>query len=180
MKKALVGFQGYIHEIKDPGEDYEIYTGADATMMWVDAPDDIAICWTLEYSPSNKCMVWCERPQPYTNLETARKVGYGDIGEQLGMIFDDLKTHGTLDPSTSTWFQHVDYIKQVIPTPPPPTEPKHLEELLVEWQTREPSVALECKQSTPELQSWVRYPGWFGYSPGQGMPPKDTIIGITT
>jgi hypothetical protein len=179
MKKALMGFQGYIHEIKDPGEDYQIYEGPDATMMWVDAPDDITINWTLEYSPRYACMVWVERPRPYTNLEVARKVGYGDVGEQLGMLFDDLKANGTLSAETSSWFEHVSYIKNVIPKPPLVEEPKHLEELLVEWATREPTVSKECKMSTPEQQSWLRYPGWKNYNPETGMPPKDSIITIT-
>jgi hypothetical protein len=178
MKKALMGFQGYIHEIKDPGQDFQIYEGTDATIAWVDAPDNIGINWTLEFSPSNNCMVWVARPQPFTDLNIARKVAYGDLGEQLGMIFDDIKTNGTLDPNTSTWFQHCSYVKQVIPQPPPPTEAKHLEELMVEWQTREPTITKECKLSSPELQCWIRYPGWKGYA--QTTPPAGDYIIIST
>lgn len=170
-----MGFQGYIHEIKDPGEDYEIYQGMDATIMWVDAPNEIEINWTLEYSPLAKCMIWCKRPQPFTNLEVARKVAYGEIGAQLGMLFDDLKTHGTLSAETSAWFEHVEYIKSVIPKPPLQEDPLHLEELLQMWKTAEPDVGKQAKLSPTELQCWIRYPGWSGYVQEDGMPEKGTL-----
>jgi hypothetical protein len=178
MKKALMGFQGYIHEIRDPGEDYQIYEGPDATIAWVDAPDDITINWTLEWSPSNKCSIWCKRSAPFTDLNIARKVAYGDVGEQLGMLFDDLKTNGTLSTDTSSWFQHIDYIKSVIPAPPPPDgrDELHLEDLMQLWQTEEPSVDKMAKLSSPSQPCWVKYPGWKGYTPEAGMPVKGTII----
>lgn len=174
MKKVLIGFQGYVNDIRDPGEEHEVYEGPDATFLWVDGPDDIEIYWTLEYSPSKKCMIWCKRPQPYTNLSVARKVAYGDFGEQLGMIFDDIKEHGALNPD-GLWYQHIQYIKDVIAKPPETPQPKHLEELLQEWAVREPDVNQEAKLSTSELQCWVRYPGWKGYVKEAGMPEKGTL-----
>jgi len=51
MKKALIGYQGWVSEIRNPGEEYEIYNGPDANMQWVDAPDEITLDWTLEWSP---------------------------------------------------------------------------------------------------------------------------------
>ena len=56
-----MSIQGYVHQIVDPGEDFEIYCGPDATIQWVDAPDDITIDWTLEWSPSAGQMIWVER-----------------------------------------------------------------------------------------------------------------------
>ena len=174
MKKVLIGFQGYINEIKDPGEEHQVYEGSDATFLWVDAPDDVEQTWTLEYSPSKGCMIWCKRPQPYTNLNVARRVAYGELNEQLGMIFDDIKEHGALTPD-GLWYQHVQYIKDVIPRPTPEEPAKHLEELLQEWAVREPDVEKEPKLSDIELQCWVRYPGWKGYTPEDGMPPAGTL-----
>ena len=49
MKKAIVGAAGYVMQIEDPGDDFEIYNGPDATFQWVDAPDNITLIWTLEY-----------------------------------------------------------------------------------------------------------------------------------
>jgi hypothetical protein len=174
MKKVLVGFQGYINEIKEPGQDHEVYTGPDATFLWVDAPDDVEVFWTLEYSPSKKCMVWCKRPQPFTNLNVARRVAYGEVNEQLGMLFDDIKEHGAVTRD-GLWFQHVEYIKSVIPKPPVEDSPKHLEEMLREWASREPSIEMEPKLSSSELQCWVRYPGWSGYVKETGMPDAGTL-----
>lgn len=162
MKKVLIGFQGYINEIKDPGEDFDIYEGPDASIAWVDAPDNVNIYWTLEYSPSAGHMVWCERGLPFTNRSMARKVAYGEVGEQLGMLYDELHENGSISKD-GAWYQHINYIKSVIERPEPEPEPKTMEELLVEWETAEPSPDVHPKLSSPELQCWVRYPGWKNY-----------------
>jgi hypothetical protein len=161
MKKAIVSYQGYVSEIRDPGEDYEIYEGPDATIAWVDAPDNIQLDWTLEWSPSRGEMIWIEREGGFTNNAVARKVAYGEIGEQLGMIFDDIKENGSLDQN-SAWFQHIVNVKTMIEKPVI-EEPISLEELMLKSTTEEPSVNKPCVPSTPELQSWIRYPGWKGY-----------------
>lgn len=161
MKKALVSYQGYVSEIRDPGEDYEIYEGPDATIAWVDAPDNIQLDWTLEWSPSEGKMIWIEREGGFTNNAVARKVAYGEIGEQLGMIFDDIKENGTLDQN-SAWFQHIVNVKNIIEKPVV-EEPVSLEELMLKASIEEPSTSKPCVPSTPELQSWIRYPGWKGY-----------------
>ena len=33
MKKALIGFQGWVQDIRNPGEEFEIYNGPDAKMQ---------------------------------------------------------------------------------------------------------------------------------------------------
>lgn len=162
MKKALVSYQGFVSEIRDPGEDYDIYEGPDATIAWVDAPDNIQLDWTLEWSPSKKVMVWVERDGPFTNNEVARKVAYGEIGAQLGMIFDDIKENGTLDQN-SAWFQHIVNVKTMIDKPIP-EEPMSGEEFLRLGIDDEPDENKPCQPSTAELQSWKRYPGWKGYN----------------
>lgn len=161
MKKALVSYQGFVSEIRDPGEEYEIYEGPDATIAWVDAPDNIQLEWTLEWSPSQQVMVWVEREGAFTDNAVARKVAYGEIGEQLGMIFDDIKEHGTLNEN-SAWFQHIVNVKSLIDKPVP-QEPISLEEMMRRSAEEEPGVDRPCQASTAELQSWKRYPGWKGY-----------------
>lgn len=162
MKKALVSYQGFVSQIVDPGEDYEIYEGPDATIAWVDAPDHIQLDWTLEWSPSKEEMVWVERDGPFTNNEVARRVAYGEVGAQLGMIFDDLKEYGHLRPETSAWFQHVSNVKTIIDKPVY-QEPVSLEEIMLTAHLEEPDPTKPCKPSTVEMQSWRRYPGWKGY-----------------
>ena len=161
MKKVLVGFQGYIHEIKNPGEEFEIYEGPDANMAWVDAPDNVQTDWTLEYSPSKNEMVWVERERPYTDPFIARKVAYGEVGEQLDMLYKDMVN------GTNSWVEHIKTVKTTLPKPPSPEEnnaPMSPEEVKVLAETEEPSCDKPCGMSTQDLPAWVRFPGWKGYT----------------
>lgn len=158
MKKALMSIQGYVHQIVEPGEDYEIYCGPDATIAWVDAPDDITLAWTLEYSPKAKKMVWVKRDGAHTDPTIARKVAYGDVGEQLDMMYKDMLDGGT------RWKDHVAAVKRDLPKPKPdPTAAMTLDELLIFAETAEPSKDKQCGISTADKPCWVRYPGWAGY-----------------
>jgi hypothetical protein len=157
MKKALMSIQGYVHQIVDPGEDFEIYCGPDATIQWVDAPDDITIDWTLEWSPSAGQMIWVERDKAYTDPEVARKVAYGDVGAQLDMMYKDMLDGGT------RWKDHIANVKKSIPKPEPKPEPMTLEELLEFAETEEPGKDKPIGISTSDCPSWKRYPGWAGY-----------------
>lgn len=162
MKKALVVYQGWVQQIVEPGLDYEIYEGPDATIAWVDAPDEITLDWTLEWSPSQGKMIWVERDQPFTDLAVARKVAYGDVGAQLDMLYHELKTTGTITPD-GDWFTHIATVKSVIPKPPPPEAPYTMEELLAKALTEEPAPDKKNMPSTMEMPAWKRYPGWKGY-----------------
>ena len=164
MKKALVSYQGYVGKIVDPGEEGPIYEGPDATIAWVDAPDNIQMDWTLEWSPQQQIMVWVERDGPYTNHEVARKVAYGTEGAQLGMIYDAIKENGVLD-SNSDWYQHQVLVKSMIPKPTgaDPYQFETMEEKMARALVEEPDPAKPSVPSTPEMQSWKRYPGWKGF-----------------
>mgnify|MGYP003651345605 CR=1 FL=1 len=131
MKKALIGYQGWVQDIRNPGEEFEIYNGPDAKMQWINAPDEITLDWTLEWSPQNQRMIWVERDGPYTQDSEARRVAYGEVGEQLDMI----------------------------PSPPSPiliTE----EEAMVRRNTMEPGNDSPCNSSTEDMPCWKRYEGW--------------------
>ena len=162
MKKALVTYQGYVQDIRDPGEHFEIYEGPDATFVWVDAPDEIQKEWTLEWSPSRQEMIWIEREGAFTSNEVARKVAYGEIGAQLGQIFDDIKEHGALSAETSAWFAHIQNVKNLIDKPVYEA-PITMEEMMIRASTMEPHVDNPHQISTPELPAWKRYPGWKGF-----------------
>ncbi|AGH56625.1 hypothetical protein CPUG_00133 [Cyanophage Syn10] len=164
MKKALVGVEGYIHQVVEPGEDFEIYNGPDATMQWVDAPDNCNDWWTLEYSPSQAQMVWVERDSAYTDPGVARKVAYGDIGEQLDMMYKDQLDGGT------RWRDHVANVKVTLPAAPAQPEPMTEAEMRDYAENQEPDASKPVGLSTREVPCWKRYPGWSGY-----IPPEDSV-----
>ena len=156
-----MGTAGYIQQIVDPGEDFEIYNGPDATIQWVDAPDNVSLDWTLEFSPAQQIMVWVERDEPYTNREVARKIAYGEVGEQLGMIYDELKETGTL-ALDGVWASHITAVKNSIEKPPARAELQTLEEIMTLNEVMEPSINAPAKMSSPELPCWKRYSDWWG------------------
>jgi hypothetical protein len=162
MKKALIGYQGWVSQIRDPGEEHELYEGPGATSMWVDAPDDITLDWTLEWSPGQQKMIWVERDGPFTDHSVARKVAYGEYGAQLGMIFDAIKDNGVLD-TNSEWFQHQLMVKSIIPKPSGDKFLMTNEEYIHAMAFTEPSADKQPVPSTMDIPSWVRYPGWKGY-----------------
>lgn len=162
MKKVLIGYQGWVSEIRNPGEEYEIYEGPDATIAWVDAPDEITLDWTLEWSPSKQEMVWVEREAPHTSNNVARKVAYGEVGAQLGMIFDALKENGTLDQN-SDWFKHQVAVKELIPKQEEDEFTMTMEEYMKMCATTDPSPSRRPVPSTMDMPAWVRYPRWKGY-----------------
>lgn len=167
MKKALISYQGWVSQIVDPGEDFEIYEGPDATIAWVDAPDNIQLDWTLEWSPGQQRMIWVERDGGYTDLRIARQVAYGQIESQLDLIFHDIETHGQLDQN-GDWYQHVVSVKQMIDPPStqthPTTEDLAPENLRATANSVEPSTDRPNVPCTAELPAWSRYPGWKGYT----------------
>jgi|TARA_B100000035_G_scaffold149314_1_gene127270 hypothetical protein len=161
MKKALVGVEGYIHEVVEPGQDYEIYNGPDATMQWVDAPDNCTDWWTLEYSPSQRQMIWVERDSAHQDPEIARKVAYGDVGEQLDMMYKDQLDGGT------RWKDHVANVKATLPAPSATANdaPMNEAEMVDYRENQEPDASKAVGLSTMEVPCWKRYPGWHGYVP---------------
>tara|TARA_A200000159_G_scaffold26697_1_gene23572 strand:+ start:18393 stop:18908 length:516 start_codon:yes stop_codon:yes gene_type:complete len=158
MKKALIGYQGWVQDIREPGEEFEIYNGPDASIQWVDAPDEITLDWTLEWSPQQQQMIWVERDGPYTQDSEARRVAYGEVGEQLDMIFHEIQESGSISAS-GPWASHISTVKSMIPAPAAPeliTE----EEAMVRRNTTEPSENKPCNSSTSDLPAWKRYSGW--------------------
>ncbi len=164
MKKALISYQGWVSQIVNPGEEYEIYEGPDATIAWVDAPDETTLDWTLEYSPGQQRMVWVQRDAPYTDNRVARKVAYGRIEEQLDLIFHDIEQNGQLD-ANGAWFQHIVSVKSMIERPnTPEVDPMMMtgEALMARAATEEPDPDKPNVPSGVDLPAWKRYPGWKG------------------
>jgi hypothetical protein len=133
-------------------------------MQWVDAPDEITLDWTLEWSPSQQTMIWVERDGPYSpgQNEVARKVAYGEIGQQLDMIYHELNENGTLSRD-GEWATHIRTVKQMIDAPEPVT-PITMEELQARAVTEEPGVDKPNMPGTPEMPAWKRYSGWTNHN----------------
>lgn len=157
-----MGIFGYIHQIEEPGDDFEIYNGPDASIQWVDAPDEVTLSWTLEWSPSQQKMIWVEREQAFTDGTMARKIAYGEVGEQLDMLYHEVMENGTIS-ADGPWAQHVATVKATYEKPPEAPEPLTPEEQLALMEVTEPSVDQPPKVSSEETPCWVRYDGWAGY-----------------
>ena len=109
MKKAIIhGESGIITDICEEGDEFQIYDGADATMKWMEVPDDT----TNEHRMVNGVIY------PRIELENqaeaylvARTIAYGSVGEQLDMIYKD-QVNGT-----TTFKDHVAAVKANVPSP---------------------------------------------------------------
>ena len=106
MKRALVRADGFITDIVEAGEEFEIYTGPGAAMKWMDIPDDATNMWKLELGEWIPDFV-------HHDAETLRIVAYGDPGMQLSMIYNDIK-NGTLNQE-GEFFKHVQNVKETMP-----------------------------------------------------------------
>ena len=155
-----MSIQGWVQQIVEPGEDYEIYNGPDATIQWVDAPDEITLDWTLEWSPSAQTMVWVERDGPFTDNSVARSVAYGQIGAQLDMLYHELTETGSISPD-GPWAQHITNVKTLIEKPAPQI-PMTMEEMRAAAAVDEPHPDKPNRPSSVELPAWKRYSGWWG------------------
>ena len=161
MKKALVEYTGYVKEVVDPGQDYQIFSGEGCAMQWVDAPDDVSVFWTLEFSPKKNGMVWVERDLPYHDPVLRRQIAYGRLDIQLAMLYDDIKA-GNLE--NGSWIQHCEKVKADNPKPSDDDYQRYQdkidENIDLGSSEPEPSPSLQAKISTMDLPAWQRYEGW--------------------
>ena len=104
-KMCLVDYRGFIEQIVEPGEEFEIYEGDDATIKWVlSASDDVTLDWIM------KDGAFVERTK-HISYAIQRQVAYGPIGDQLDMIYKD-QINGT-----TTFRDHVAAVKAANPAP---------------------------------------------------------------
>ena len=167
MKKALMDFNGYVADVVDPGEEYTLFLGRGCSQMWVNAPDDVTNTWTLEWSPSANDMIWVKRVDTYADPATTRRVAYGEIGQQLDMLYRDLAAGKTLNAADAEWFNHVKTVKENTTAPSSVEEqmdPSMTEDEIEEFMSdaAEPNVNRPAKLSTPEQPCWERYSNWGG------------------
>jgi hypothetical protein len=165
MKKALMDFTGYVADIVEPGEEYPLFLGRGCAQMWVNAPDNITKTWTLEWSPAAEDMIWVERDETYADPATTRRVAYGDVGQQLDMLFKDLDAGRSLDADDALWFNHIKTVKENTARPSDveePMDPTMTEEEIAEFMSDnvEPSTTRPCKLSPSDNPCWERYSNW--------------------
>jgi hypothetical protein len=109
-KRALVRCDGFITDIVEAGEEFEIYTGPGSSMKWVDIPDDATIDWKLELGE------WIPDFE-YHDPEMLRVVAYGDPGEQLSMLWKDIDAGLFGDAAkTGKFYEHIKTVRETQPT----------------------------------------------------------------
>jgi hypothetical protein len=104
MKSVLVDFRGLISDIVDPGNEFPVYNGSDSPIRWVTCDNDnIENTWLLIDGQ------WVAPEDRYENGQNLkRQIAYGDIGEQLDMMYKDILDGGT------RWKDHISNVKATI------------------------------------------------------------------
>lgn len=104
-KRALVRADGFITDIVEAGEEFEVYTGPGSGLRWMDIPDDATIDWKLELGE------WIPDFE-FHDPEMLRVVAYGDPGEQLSMLYKDIDAGLFGDVAKEgKFYQHVKNVK---------------------------------------------------------------------
>lgn len=77
-------------------------------LSWLPCADEVDV----DYNYVNEQFV--KRPKVMTNYQTARKVGYGDIGAQLGSIYDAFQSSDA-DTALTEWATRQTKVKALFP-----------------------------------------------------------------
>ena len=112
MKRALLHTlePGRICDVVDAGQEFDVHDNFE----WVDVPDDTT---TSDSYQDGNVVKFSPLNQPgflENGYRVARTIGYGDIGNQLDMLFHELSTTGTIS-NTGPWASHITNIKAAIP-----------------------------------------------------------------
>ena len=105
-KRVLVNYAGVVEQVVEPGDEFEIYEGPDATVRWCNCDDDdVNDSWILEQG------VWKQNVEAPPSYAVLRRSAYGEIGEQLDMLYKDMVN------GTTNWVDHIAAVKEVVPGP---------------------------------------------------------------
>ena len=107
MKRVLLDYRGVINDVVDIGREFEIYNGPDSAIRWVLCPhDDVTNHW--HFSDGH----WLKPEEKLdSDQNMKRKVAYGTIEDQLGMLYWDSK-NGNLE--NGDWMTHISNVKETI------------------------------------------------------------------
>lgn len=92
-----------VHQVEDQKFDVA------GDLEWVACDDNT----TIDYDYIDGTFV--ERPRVRTEYRIARKVGYGDIGQQLGDIYDIISNGDDANTALSTWADNQRKVKILFP-----------------------------------------------------------------
>ena len=105
MKRALVRADGFITDIINEGEEFEVYTGPGSGLRWIDIPDEGTIDWKLELGE------WIPDFE-FHDPEIVRIVAYGDPGMQLSKLYKDIEAGLFGDAAKGgEFFKHIAGVK---------------------------------------------------------------------
>ena len=103
-KKCIVQHSGVISNICEAEDVFPIYEGENATLIWMDMPDDFIYNHDTSRVVNGEFVNVKFHETPFT-LKIDRQVGYGEIAEQLDMQYRD-KVNGTTE-----WKDHITAVK---------------------------------------------------------------------
>ena len=106
---------GRICEIRQVGDEFEVHPD----FVWVDVPDGTTTHDT--YNPDGTITKFDIVQLPgfaESGYQVARQIAYTSFGNQLDMIFKELRDTGTLS-SDGPWAQHIQSVKAAIPKDDP-------------------------------------------------------------
>ena len=117
MLRALLHTQepGRICEVVSPGAEFPVHE----SFSWVDVPDGTTAIDT--YNSDGSVTKWNPLTQPgfaESGYRVARGIAYTSIGDQLDMLYKELKTNGTIS-NTGPWALHISNVKATIPKDDP-------------------------------------------------------------
>jgi hypothetical protein len=106
---------GRICEIVQPGNEFEVHTD----FSWVSVPDDTTP--NDRYNPDGTISKYDPLSIPgfaEHAYMVARGIAYQSIGNQLDMLYREIKANGTIS-TDGEWFNHIVSVKQAIPKDDP-------------------------------------------------------------
>ena len=108
-KQALVNrHNGTLTDIVDEADKFEVYEGNDAEFKWCEVPDDA----TYDHLMVNGVVIHHNENEDLREAAVVdRMIAYGDVGEQLDMMYRD-QLNGTTE-----WKDHVANVKATTPKP---------------------------------------------------------------
>ena len=117
MKRALLHSvePGRICDVVDPGAEFEVHEN----FSWVDVPNDTTT--SDRYNDDGTITKFDVLSIPgfaENAYKVARAIAYGDIGNQLDMLYHELNTTGTIS-NTGPWVSHIRSMKANIPKDDP-------------------------------------------------------------
>ena len=130
MKKALINLNelGRICEVVEPGQEFEVHED----FAWIDVPDDTTTADTYHNDGTITKFDPLTMPGFAENAyRIARSIAYTDVGNQLDMLYRELRDTGTIS-TDGEWFSHIQSIKTNIPKDDPA---KVLEWNRTQWES---------------------------------------------